>query len=106
MPSEVLQAECYCILRDLLRVVQERPEGWQEEARHLIAVKERLRCGERVNGARWPVVPASVQAASRHPPELVEAELERLQRNLAKVGAQLERCRTLAFAAARQHTPY
>lgn len=29
-PAEVLQAECYCILRDLLRVTQERPEGWQQ----------------------------------------------------------------------------
>ena len=29
-PEEVLQAECYCILRDLLRVTQERPEGWQQ----------------------------------------------------------------------------
>ena len=56
-----------------------------QEARNLIAVKERLRCGDRVNGAAWPVVPQAVQAAIRRPPQLVEAELERLQRNLAKV---------------------
>ena len=56
-----------------------------QEARHLIAVKQRLRCGERVNGAAWPVVPQAVQAATRRPPQLVEAELDRLQRNLAKV---------------------
>ncbi|KAK9843499.1 hypothetical protein WJX81_006022 [Elliptochloris bilobata] len=51
----------------------------------MIAIKERLRCGDRVNGVPWPVVPQSVQAASRQPPEIVEAELERLQRNLSKV---------------------
>ena len=48
-------------------------------------MKERLRCGDRVNGAAWPVVPQAVQAAMGRPPQLVEAELERLQRNLAKV---------------------
>jgi len=84
-PADVLAAECYGILRDLLRVTQQRPEGWQEEARRLLAVKERLKCAERINGASWPVISQSVRAPSRRPPDLVEAELERLQRNLAKV---------------------